>query len=91
MSSIVSQNIRKARKVHDCMAYEWLSNCVDSLRGFSFTEKRAIVLARRNGGKILHGEEYLEQCISEDGIIRRFKAIPAIHKICIDHDLYEYE
>ncbi len=81
----------KARKEYYCMAWPWLENGVESLEGFSFAEKRAIVLAKRARGKIKKGDTYLYQSLSVEGTVQTFRAIPAIHQICINHELYEYE
>ena len=57
---------------------------------FTFTELRKIVKARRNGWKIKKGEKYIRQNNVDEtsGDFYTYKAIPAIHDICIKNDVY---
>lgn len=74
------------------MASEWLINSCDhpgALHDFSFAERRAIILAKRDNWKIKPGDLYHFSVLKQDGEIYNFRAIPAIHKICQDHDLYQ--
>lgn len=90
MAQLISEIKPKARKQHDCMASEFITNYGD-LRGLTFTfpECRAIIKARENNWKIQKGEIYIRQACVMDGEIYTFKAIPEIHKICIKYDYYE--
>jgi hypothetical protein len=81
----------KARKHHTCMASEWLVNSCDhpfALEDFSFTERRQIVIARRQHWRILPGQVHHVSVLKQDGEIYTFRAIPDIHAICLNHDLY---
>lgn len=91
MATLLKETRPKARKDHHCMASE-LINDGSNLRGyrFTFSEWRAIIKARDNGWKIKKGETYINQKNVEDGYLYSFKAIPAIHDICIKYDYYDY-
>jgi len=88
MPYLISNEVLTARKDHRCMASDFvredLVNLIDCL---SFTEKRELVKARRNKWMVKKGERYIRQCLKGDGIYT-FKAIPAMHDICIDHSCY---
>jgi hypothetical protein len=90
-STLIRNSIRIARKRHMCMASDWLCQYEDGFDGFTFAEKRAIVLARRNGWFIQPGEAYVSQACTIDGFVYSFKAIKAIHDICIKYKLYDYD
>ncbi len=77
----------KARKSHDCMACDFL---LEEHRGgqFTFSELRLIARAKRNSWQIQKGEIYIRQTNVFDGDVYDFKAIPAIHQICVKHGLY---
>lgn len=75
-----------ARKAHRCDASAWLSNV--GYEGLTFSELRAVVKARANRWKIQKGETYIRQTLESDGDLYTFKAIPAIHEICIKYDYY---
>lgn len=87
MIETLSETNPKARKDHYCMACEWLLNEGEWYR-FSFAEKRKIVKAKRNQWKIKKGETYINQRNIFDGSIYTYKAITAIHDICIKHDIF---
>lgn len=76
-----------ARKEYDCMSYEWLRE-MDSLQGITFTERRAIVAARNNRGKIFNGQKYHFSVMKFEGKIFSFRAIPEMHAIMIRLDWY---
>lgn len=92
MCMLISESRPKAKKVHDCMAYEWLDNSgdiSDLINLMTFSEKRAIVIARRNHGKILPGQEYVRQFMDWDGEKGTYRAIPKIHAICSKYNVFE--
>lgn len=89
MIEVLSESEPVARKDHYCMASEWLLNSGIFDGEYSFAELREIVKAKRNGWKIKKGQRYIRQNNKYDGKLYTFKAIPAIDKICRDHDLYE--
>ncbi len=88
MMTILSEDSHIAAKDHHCSACEWLSESLNDY-AFTFSERRAIVKARKNRWMIKKGEKYIVQNNVQDGEFYVFKAIPAIHKICIEHDIYE--
>lgn len=91
MSTVIEETFPKARKKHVCMACDWIRNTVgsDIIEHLSFAEKRAVVKARRNNYLVVPGEHYIRQFISCCGEVYVYKAIPEIHSICINNDLYE--
>jgi len=70
------------------MASEWLTECDDAML-FTFAERRQIVIARRNGWRIKKGEKYVKQFTKCCGDIGTFRAIPAIHAICVKYKIYQ--
>lgn len=92
MSNVIGETTYpKARKDYRCMASEWITNgdLAETVYHCSYAEKRAIVRAKRNGWKIKKGERYLRQCIVWEGRLETFRAIPAMHEICLKQDLYQ--
>ena len=48
-----------AKKVHNCMASDWIVNCLsDVVEWCDYEEKRQLVKARRNNWKIQPGQKY---------------------------------
>ena len=89
MSIILSEEYHIARKDHNCNACEYILNDDISRRGgYTIKEMREIIKAKRKGYKILKGEKYLKQVGIMDGDFYVYKAIPEIHDICIEHDLF---
>jgi hypothetical protein len=88
MIEVLSESNPVARKNHDCMACDFILSTGISGFGYSFSELRAIVKAKRYGYKITKGQKYIRQNNIFDGEIYTFKAIPEIHDICLNHDLY---
>lgn len=89
MTIVLSEKTPKARKDYNCDAADWLINSGIIYEGqLSFSELRAVAIAKRKKWKILKGETYLYQANIWEGDFCTFKAIPAIHDICIKHDLY---
>jgi len=87
---VISENTPTARKDHNCMASEWLTDSVYSLSELPFTykEKRAMALARKNRWKIKKGDKYLRATCKCEGELYTWKAIPAIHDICLNYDIF---
>lgn len=89
MSELIHEEHPKARKNHNCMACDFLlANILDTLEYLSFSEKRSIVNARRNQWEIQKGEIYTKQFCLDGGVAYTFRAITAIHEICLEYDLY---
>ena len=89
MITVLSESMPKARKTHRCMASEIILGSGINGFGYSFSDLRIIVAAKKNKFKIVKGQHYLRQNNKCDGDIYTFKAIPEMHQICLDHDLYE--
>lgn len=89
MGSLISEKTVTARKDHDCMACDWV--LAEGINGFGFSrpDLRILAKARANKWKIKRGDEYLRQALIDvGGLIYTFKAIPEVHQICLDYDLY---
>jgi hypothetical protein len=88
MSEVIRPaKIVTARKDYYCMAWENMEG-IDSLEGTTFAERRAIVKARNNYGKILKGQKCHFSVLKQDGIIYDFRAIPEIHAIMVRLNWY---
>jgi hypothetical protein len=88
MIRTLSESTHIATKDYRCWACDWISNLLHEYE-FTFAERRAIVKARKNGWRIKKGEKYIVQNNVQNGEFYSFKAIPAIHEICLKHDIYE--
>jgi len=78
-----------ARKDYFCDACEYiLNNGINGL-GWTISELRIIVKAKRKGYKIIKGEKYIHQVGIYNGDFGVFKAIPEIHELCLKYDLYD--
>lgn len=90
---VIQQKTLKARKDYNCgactsMLYvDGFEKLITQYR-LSATEIEAMKAARDNGFKIKKGDVYIRQTNKYDGRIYTFRAIPAIHKICCDHEFY---
>lgn len=85
--------VKKARKVHYCMAFENIKESVLSYRRdfkLTFSEWRQVIIMRDKHGLILKGESYYWQRNKADDIYT-FKANKAMHDICVKYDLYPCE
>lgn len=86
---IIYQSEPIARKNYTCNACDFLFALdYPSELGLTFTEKREVVKARQKGYEILKGERYVRQFNKDGEHTWTFRAIPAIHDICVKHDLY---
>ena len=86
--TILSEYSHRAAKDHFCSACEWIRELLYNYE-FTFAERRIIIKARKNGWMIKKGEEYIIQNSVSNGEFYAFKAIPAIHDICLKYDIYE--
>lgn len=84
----ISENLRIARKDHDCMASEFVRESLNE-GIFNFSEYRDIVKAKKNDWKIKKGQKYLDCVCVADGHIYSFKAIIEMDYLCRFYDLYE--
>jgi len=87
MTTLLSERTPRARKDYLCMACLWIDDL--HAKEFNFSERRDLVMARRNGWKIKKGDKYVYQALVCCGDFYAFRAIPAIHALCIEYDLYE--
>jgi hypothetical protein len=71
------------------MASDWLEHAWPLGDFLSFSEMREVVKAKRNGYRIRKGQQYVKQTGIYEGELVTFKAIPALHDICLRHDLYD--
>lgn len=87
---LISDSTPIARKEYHCDASgivrEYIQEGI-----FSIAEYRQIVKAKRQGYRILPGQQYVKQEAAESGTIRVWRAIPDMHDLCIKYDLYDYE
>ena len=89
MVRVIKETSPTASKIHNCMACPFLmEGLVDFIDELSFSNKKSIVLMLRHEKRIQKGDKYLKQTIVCEGEIDTFIAIPAIHQICVDFDLY---
>jgi hypothetical protein len=95
MRAIGQAKIVTARKNYGCDASVWITEGgMDTdewfLSELSFTEKRALVKARKNGWRVMKGEKCVVQTLvsCDSQIIITWRAIPEIHQINIRHDMY---
>jgi hypothetical protein len=88
MTIVLRESTPVAKNDYICSACEWVINC-DVFDDCTFSEKKAIVLAKRNNWKIKKGEVYMYQVNIWCGDFNVFKGIPAMHNICLKYDLYE--
>lgn len=88
MANVLDETNPVARKNYECMACEWVLNKGIDGYGFSKDELRILAKARKNKWKILKGQKYIRQFNKQDSGVYTFKAIPEVHQICLDNDLY---
>lgn len=88
MCTILREGTPVARKNYCCDASDWIMNS-DVFSDCTFKEKRQIVIAQRNGWKIKKGDKYTYQVNIWSGDFNVFKAITAMHDICVNYDLYQ--
>lgn len=91
MVETLSQSKPVARKRYNCEASYWLrENGID--RGMlTFAELRAVAKAKANNYCIMPGEQHICQNNKMDGVLYSFRAIPAIHAICIRLEIYDID
>lgn len=87
MGQLISQTEPVARKDYRCQACEWILN--EGFDGFTISEYRLLVKAKRDGWKIKKGQKYVKQFCEYDGEVYTWRARPEIHAICLKHDLYD--
>lgn len=87
--TVLKESTPTARVDHDCMASDFILNQGIDGFGYTFSEFRAIAKAKKSNFKILKGDKYMKQTNKQHGDIYTFKAIPAMHDICVKYDLYD--
>lgn len=88
MIEVIHESNPIARKGYQCNACEFVMDAYSD-GWFTFAELREIVKARKNGFNIAKGQEYIRQFNKYSGDTWTFRAIPAIHEICIKYDMYD--
>ena len=79
-----------AKKEYDCDAWLWLRNCdYTEFDQLTFSDRKAIVRAKRNGFKIQPGDKYIKVEGLWEGDFVTFRAIPELDAICHEYDVYE--
>lgn len=85
---LLKERYHTARSNYHCMSYEWINNVCDDFSDMTFSERRSIVIAKNNNGRILKGQRYLYQFLVDGGDRWQFRAIPELHKICLKYKIY---
>lgn len=88
MSTLLSHGLHKARKDYPCDAWYWINYVGVRDIGLTFAEYREVVKARRNNFTIKKGEQYYRQVVNDGGYLYTYRAIPALHDICIKYEIY---
>lgn len=90
MATVIHQSKQVARKEYDCDASIFITECLlpYDTSPLTFTEKRQVVIARRNNYKIQKGQVYIRQFNNQEGQVFTFRAIPEMHAICVRLKLY---
>ena len=88
MSRILKERTPIAQKDYPCDASHFLIEYMRDCE-FSFSELRIIAKAKKQDWRIRKGDRYFYQVNTIDGDFGVFRAIEGLHKICIDHELYD--
>lgn len=90
----ISQSKPVARKNYGCDACVWITESGAYLNefndyDFTATEEKAIATAKKNGWRVMKGEKHSQASVVDcDGVLISWRAITAIHEICLEHELY---
>ena len=76
-----------ARKVYTCDACLFVMDALGCVP-FEIADMRKIVLARRDDWQIKPGVRYIRQFNTDGAEQWTFRAIPAMHEICLEYELY---
>lgn len=76
-----------ARKNYTCNAADWLLNT--DWEDFSKEDVVTILLARKDGFRILKGEKYVKVTGKWEGEFSVFRARPELEAICQKYDVYD--
>lgn len=88
MNSVISETNPIARKAYECNACYYVRMLASGDVDFSIADLRKIVLARRDGWKILPGQRYNKQVQKFEGELVVVRSRPEIMEICHRHKLY---
>lgn len=89
--TVIKQRLVKhARAEYECMASIYVKDMLSYYCNgdFTFAEMRLIVEARRNGWRIRKGDPYVYQFNKYEGDTLTFRAIQAMHDLCVKYDYY---
>jgi len=89
MAQLLSETIRKARKEYEDQAGTWIANSSLDYSIMTFSEKRAVVNAKKRNWKILPGMEYVDQRVIWEGRPDTFRAVRSLLDICIKYDVFK--
>jgi len=89
MIQVIRETKPIASKDYICMACDFIFALDSFDMGFTFSEYRKIVQARKNSYRIKKGDIYINQFNKHNDETYMFRAIPEIHAICIKYDLYQ--
>jgi len=90
MADLINEKLVKARKEYHCMATPWIE-AAESSMGPEFSELLSnddLDFWNSCDGKIKKGDVYIRQFLKDSGDVYTFRAIPRLHKLCIDHEFY---
>lgn len=88
MITVIHESTPVARKQYRCDACERIIDAVNDGR-FTFAEYRKIVRAKRQGWQIQPGQKYVKQFNTDGRDVWTYRAIPEMHELCIEHDLFD--
>jgi hypothetical protein len=89
MAILISNKFPKARKDHWCMSCDFLrEEFEETFNRLTFSEKKAIVRAKRDNWQIKKGQVYERQFCTDGHDVWTFKARIEISAICNRLDLY---
>lgn len=89
MIELIRNTNQKARKNYSCDCCDHLNQDLNYyLDEMTFTEKKAVVRARKNNWRIMKGHTYTKQVGKFDGVLYTHRAIPEIADICDRLDVY---
>lgn len=89
--TLLKDEFRVARKEYKCGAYHWINQSCFGERDFKPEDWTKICDFLAAGGAIHTGESHIYQVGVDGDGFSTFRANRAMHKICIDYDLYPEE
>ncbi len=87
MITVIHESTPVARKTYHCNACEFVREAIGDA-DFTISDLRKIVKVKRQGWKIQPGQRYIKQFNRDSGETWTFRAIPEMHELCREYDLY---